>query len=372
MAAYADDVVGAGVLRRHVKASVLGARAAGDDAVLRHVVLCDHLTRSVVVTIRGTADAHDVVADASAADVDFLGATAHEGMLRSARLVLDRVRAAVLAALRENPGYELVFAGHSMGAGAAILAVLTVLSEWRDVLAAGGHDATCFAFAPPPVLSSPHVPGAERVLAFARDTDVVPRTSLRGLAEVMGVWTAIDRVDAFDIKARLSALASSELPERVALAVDRALAADAEDDAADGAALPRGVAQLVRGRTRMYVPGRVVWLLPRGSPPSPSPSPSSDGLAPSFAAESADASGPRTRTSTGFRELLMRAPSRTVWGLPVSPASKLRVEFDALWLTSEQFAEWSRLMFVGASLGFADHAGSRYKDALEALAADST
>lgn len=109
------------------------------------VVLTDHSTQSIVITIRGSASILDFVTDLSlnedlfSMDIDLDpilcddheldsdGAVrVHRGMLKSAHFVYNTLKKnRVLEDLHNlNPNYQLIVCGHSLGAGVASLLTL--------------------------------------------------------------------------------------------------------------------------------------------------------------------------------------------------------------------------------------------------------
>ncbi|KIH49283.1 triacylglycerol lipase, partial [Ancylostoma duodenale] len=203
------------------------------------VVLADHETRSIVITIRGSCSLVDLVTDLclddevlsvdvdadpllrtdttlDAEDDEVLSVDVdadpllrtdttldaegevrvHRGMLMSARYVFDTLRKhQVLEDLAVlNTGYQLVVCGHSLGAGVASL--LTLLLKYAGLLAnftiglANGcgfrqeyPDVRCFAFAPPGcVISENGLHEMEQhVMGIVAGDDVVSRISFHAL-----------------------------------------------------------------------------------------------------------------------------------------------------------------------------------------------
>ncbi|PIO64618.1 triacylglycerol lipase, partial [Teladorsagia circumcincta] len=156
------------------------------------VVLADHETRSIVITIRGSCSLVDLVTDLCLddevlsidVDADPLLRTdttldaegevrVHRGMLMSARYVFDTLRKhQVLEDLAVlNTNYQLVVCGHSLGAGVASLLTLLLKQEYPDV--------RCFAFAPPGcVISENGIREMEQhVMSIVSGDDVVSRIS---------------------------------------------------------------------------------------------------------------------------------------------------------------------------------------------------
>jgi hypothetical protein len=100
-----------------------------------------------------------------------------------------------------NDYYCYNAAGHSLGAGTAILLLLLLLEQQQQRnSAADSVDIEVWAFAPPPVFTPLSVfdaalaAGRAQVFAFVHDHDVVPRTSLEALCRVSGQLVQVDRL----------------------------------------------------------------------------------------------------------------------------------------------------------------------------------
>uniref|UniRef100_A0A7S2YQ50 sn-1-specific diacylglycerol lipase n=1 Tax=Entomoneis paludosa TaxID=265537 RepID=A0A7S2YQ50_9STRA len=79
--------------------------------------------------------------------------------------------------------YELVLCGHSLGAGAAVLAALILRAEFPELLGR----IKVYAFAPPPVLDHDSaIAAASFVTTIVHNADLIPRCSLYNLSLVLG------------------------------------------------------------------------------------------------------------------------------------------------------------------------------------------
>lgn len=171
-------------------------------------VALDHKMKSVVVAIRGSLSLEDVLTDLMAFESESFSlpgvpdASAHEGMLATARYILKRLtgrdshgrRASSERPLLESAyhqleqyvgpdiakDYDLVIVGHSLGAGVA--AILSILL--RKMPQYG--NLKCFAFSPPGGLLS--LSAAEHAESFVCSVvlgdDIVGRLGLRSVFEL--------------------------------------------------------------------------------------------------------------------------------------------------------------------------------------------
>uniref|UniRef100_A0A7S0D2P4 sn-1-specific diacylglycerol lipase n=1 Tax=Micromonas pusilla TaxID=38833 RepID=A0A7S0D2P4_MICPS len=99
-------------------------------------VCVDRAGKTVVLAIRGTVSTGDLLTDAVSTSTPFLGGWAHSGMVMSAYQVCKTQLPNAAAALVNNPGFNFLVTGHSMGAGVAAILAMLVHSGDADVLAA--------------------------------------------------------------------------------------------------------------------------------------------------------------------------------------------------------------------------------------------
>ena len=195
----------AGVMLRDVLLDNLNDEC--DPSVPRHAVFFDHLTQTVVVAIRGTASLKDVIIDSCAVPAPVMEGKGHghEGISEATQKLLETVVPALAKALEKRPGYKIVFTGHSLGAGMAIMAGLWLRhGNWsgsgsidKSLTADVIEDLHVYAFAPPPVFTPVDClseSDTKNIYSFLNDIDVVPRCSLRTLEVTVNRMKKIDDV----------------------------------------------------------------------------------------------------------------------------------------------------------------------------------
>mmetsp|Transcript_1127 Transcript_1127/g.2868 ORF Transcript_1127/g.2868 Transcript_1127/m.2868 type:complete len:227 (-) Transcript_1127:1287-1967(-) len=97
----------------------------------------------------------------------------------------------IKSVLNENPGYELILTGHSLGAGAACL--LTILLQNKKLLPTE-QEIRCFAYASPPVYTPlEFVPRSVRSTTnFVHENDFVPFLSIQKVRKLLNSLQAVD------------------------------------------------------------------------------------------------------------------------------------------------------------------------------------
>ncbi len=169
----------------------------------RHIVFLDHLTKSIVVAIRGTSSLHDVITDLYIEAAPFLDTSrqvyAHKGIAESAQAMLPSITTTInkIRNERRYANYNVVTTGHSLGAGSAALLAILLSTESKIAV-------ECFAFAPPPIISKPDVHESRfpfefmnsnascTIHSFVHDRDFISRCSHKELLNMLSALTAID------------------------------------------------------------------------------------------------------------------------------------------------------------------------------------
>lgn len=244
-ACYAKDLISAGILHRSVIKATLGPRE-GEDQVLRHVLFVDHLTQSIILMIRGTADFEDMLVDLLAVEIEFRNGVAHQGLLEQAKLILFDLHDLITDALNVHGYKRLVLTGHSLGAGVAVLCGLLIRDQYP---ALNDFIISCYVYGCPPVVGPPSMFSESdplisslNIFNFVNKQDIIPRTSMRGLELGFRVWTALDNLDEFSFKERIQALFNWKIPETTLEKVQTQLK------------------EISSNYVQMLVPGKCIWL----------------------------------------------------------------------------------------------------------------
>jgi hypothetical protein len=216
----------------------------GDElGVPRHFVARDPTTKSIVVVVRGTNSLSDVLVDLLCDSAPFAKGYAHQGMRDAAQALYASIVPTLRTALAENKGYSLVAAGHSLGAGVAILLTKILLDN-------GFKNTKCYAVSPPPVFGPMHVVDrkwSDALECFVYCDDIVPRLSL---ASARALVMEIERIDGLPLSdAALRGLSPASL--RVAIAGSR-------QEKLDAAGTPESAV------APLFIPtSHVHWMIPR-------------------------------------------------------------------------------------------------------------
>ncbi|KAG7385104.1 hypothetical protein PHYBOEH_009177 [Phytophthora boehmeriae] len=199
--------------------SLIYAHTQGQD--VRHpsfALLGSKESKTALVLIRGSKSVQDMLTDIQANPEDiglssagaphseatggFVDAFAHNGMLKAAMWIKDRI----VKSLRvlHNEGYHIVFAGHSLGAGCAALLSIMLQKEFEDL--------ECFAYAVPACVNLSVAESCnDFVHSIVLRDDFVPRAKASNVLKLVeelknfkGCWrdTASEDLEAFKERAK--------------------------------------------------------------------------------------------------------------------------------------------------------------------------
>uniref|UniRef100_A0A7S0FYR7 sn-1-specific diacylglycerol lipase n=1 Tax=Rhodosorus marinus TaxID=101924 RepID=A0A7S0FYR7_9RHOD len=109
-------------------------------------------------------------------------------MFLSAKHVATMAKPVLLRLASEQPTYAITVTGHSLGAGAAVLATIMMRND-ADL---ANKNIRCFAVGSPPVLTKRMASVHRTVItSLVNNNDVVPRLSVVGLANYFEVCKAV-------------------------------------------------------------------------------------------------------------------------------------------------------------------------------------
>lgn len=238
--AYADESYKPNprIVQQDILLNNLPDKESSNIKLPRHIVFLDHIAKSIVIAVRGTASFSDMLTDLYIEPYPFLEPSrnlyAHHGMAESAEALLPLVTSAIneirhrddedendLVSGIEKPWwkkivpqkkknkyhkYKVVVTGHSLGAGtASLLAILLCMKS--------NISATAYAYAPPPVISAidplPHLHSSPRTMrlpfskqkqphyrihAFVHNNDIISRSSHTQILSLVSALSAVDQV----------------------------------------------------------------------------------------------------------------------------------------------------------------------------------
>lgn len=242
------------------RVTVLDFEETSEHFVPGFMVAVDHELNCVVLALRGTSGAKDVLVDlvCEVVPCELAGVQgqAHGGMLRAAQRVSERLLRLVLQGLEmleatsvRSPHLpDVLITGHSLGGGvAALLAAL-----WRDQAALPpGRVMQCITFGCPQVLDAEHAMAlANFTTSVILGDDLVPRLSLTTVQDLRESCLRVNDPEAFQLP---SSLSTTSLQARAARGN--------EDDMAHLAAAHAQIAGACHGTSnRLFPAGRLVVL----------------------------------------------------------------------------------------------------------------
>lgn len=96
----------------------------GAEYLPGHFLCVDHLSKSVVLAIRGSSNFRDALTDMVGAYEPYQGGLVHRGMLHCTFSLWKRIEADLFRTLETFPYYRFVVCGHSLGGGVTSLFAL--------------------------------------------------------------------------------------------------------------------------------------------------------------------------------------------------------------------------------------------------------
>lgn len=147
------------------------------------LIAVDNTNKAIVLSFRGSYSVRNWVADVSFFHTDpglCNGCLAELGFWTSWKLVRDNILEQLSDAVSQNPDYELVIVGHSLGAAVATLAA-------ADIRGRGHPSAKLYAYASPRVANAAlaaHITAQGNNYRFTHTNDPVPKLPLLGMGYV--------------------------------------------------------------------------------------------------------------------------------------------------------------------------------------------
>ena len=172
------------------------------------MVVCDHINKVIVLTIRGTFSLSGIITDLAGYCEDFCGGMAHAGMACAARETWDTVWNEVLRDKLDDTDnnkknspladYSFVIMGHSLGVGVACLVTILIyhLIREKKLPSLQHRRIQCYAMAPPPVFTplSAASEAVSNTVAYVHQYDCVPSLSVDGVRRLMACLGRIQNV----------------------------------------------------------------------------------------------------------------------------------------------------------------------------------
>eukprot|EP01138_Halocafeteria_seosinensis_P002839 gb/GECG01002900.1/.p1 GENE.gb/GECG01002900.1/~~gb/GECG01002900.1/.p1 ORF type:complete len:780 (+),score=71.88 gb/GECG01002900.1/:1-2340(+) len=156
-----------------------------DESRPAYVLGVCHETKNIVLSVRGTWSIDDVLLNVMAAPRQFNGGLAHRGMLLASEAMINEVTQSLRQTKEHFPQYGLITTGHSMGAGIAALAAITLRREYPSVRS--------FGFSPPACVSLDIAIRSEPfIFSFVHGDDVTPRFHIAAMEQLREELYQID------------------------------------------------------------------------------------------------------------------------------------------------------------------------------------
>jgi len=156
---------------------------------------------AVVLAIRGTYTLSGIKVDLAGYSEDFCDGKAHAGIAKCADNLWTDAKETIVKTLLDNPGFDLVITGHSLGSGAAALLALKL--KYTDALMKENVylkdvKIRCFAFASPPVFwhkdeNVKLTRAMKDTYTFIHEEDCVPFMSVDSVRKLADMMVDVDK-----------------------------------------------------------------------------------------------------------------------------------------------------------------------------------
>ncbi|KAL3692114.1 hypothetical protein R1sor_005765 [Riccia sorocarpa] len=198
--------------------NIIEHRAVSEFGKPAYFIGLDHSKMAVVLSIRGTHSAVDVLTDLKPHGETFGDRYGHSGCLNSAKW-LKETTVETLKALMEKNDYRLVVMGHSLGAGAASL--LTILLRETDEnglteLGVPPKSIKCWGYCCPPCVDKTTAMQAKFIKTVVHQDDIIARISPAALEDLKTEMLNIEWSDALrDGSKRKKVVELAHLPQEL-------------------------------------------------------------------------------------------------------------------------------------------------------------
>ncbi|CAF0772252.1 unnamed protein product [Rotaria sordida] len=143
-------------------------------------IAADNEKKTIIVSIRGTLSATDVLTDINAVEdvleTELFGSGyCHSGMHSAAKYILDDISTRLNDIFTKYPDYKLIICGYSLGAGIASILSIQLKSKYPHL--------KCYGIAMPGSVLSENLALATRdfIYSYVVDADMIGRASMRSL-----------------------------------------------------------------------------------------------------------------------------------------------------------------------------------------------
>ena len=223
----------------------------GDPTQLRHFVALDRTRRKVILAIRGTYTHREVMIDFSGYSREFLRGEAHSAISLMSERLWENTRDRIIQLLDDNPGYELIVTGHSLGGGSTCCINLILHNDERME----GRKFRGFSYASPPVYVPLSIVSkeAQTCVNYINQYDAVPFMCGDTVRHQMAMIAAVDKAG-LDLVQRAKLLLGTEKPDPALIRQIRTIQRSPLPVAKDG--VPWGMGVPVAGN---------VWIWPHES-----------------------------------------------------------------------------------------------------------
>ncbi|CAF1381068.1 unnamed protein product [Adineta ricciae] len=182
-------------LLRKQKPIILYANFFGAFGRAPFYIAADKEKKTIIISIRGTLSATDVLTDINAAEdileTELFGrGYCHSGMHSAAKYIRDEICQRLIDIFAKYPDYSLILCGYSLGAGVACILSILLKSSYPHL--------KCYGIAMPGSVLSENLILSTRdfIYSYVVDVDMIARASLRSLEQLRDrILIALNKCD---------------------------------------------------------------------------------------------------------------------------------------------------------------------------------